>query len=70
MSRRSEKTYTKNSFYRRLCGIIIAIIFLGAINLLFSPDSLWIKWIIILGALAIVLDFANVFFINDRFNDE
>jgi hypothetical protein len=66
---KKDKSRTKNSFYRRVCGIIIAIVFLGIINFLFSPHSLWIKWIAIIGVLIIIVDFIKVFLINDKLAD-
>lgn len=68
MSKR-EKVTTKNGFYKRLSGLIIVIVFLGAASFLLGIGGTWIKWIILFGVLAIVIDFVNVFLIKDRFDD-
>ena len=68
MSRR-DKVTTKNDFYKRLCGLIIVIVFLAVASFLLGIGGSWIKWIILFAVLAIVLDFVNVFLIKDRFDD-
>lgn len=65
---KEDKPRTKNSFYRTVLGVIITIIILGIINLIFSPHSLWIKWIVLIGVLIIIIDFYRVF-IKAKFAD-
>lgn len=74
MSRRSErrenKFGTKNSFYKRLCAFIVAIVVLAIINFIVSPGYMWVFWIALFGGLALLINFLYVFFLNDRFPDE
>lgn len=69
MSKKSETNDTKNSFYKRLCSYVVVIIVLGIINLVVSPGYLWVGWIALFGGIALIINFINVFFINDKFSD-
>ncbi|MBI5870266.1 MAG: 2TM domain-containing protein [Actinobacteria bacterium] len=51
-------------FYSNLISFIVVNMFLIAVNLITSPDSLWFYWVTIFWGAAVILHAVNVFALN------
>ena len=60
----------KIKFYRDLYGFIIANIIFIALNLIFSPKTLWFYWITILWGIILLCHFLKTFVFNENKLDD
>ena len=65
----SDKIDKRLKLYRSFSAYCLVNIFLALVNLIFTPNEWWFYWVTIIWGIFILINFLNVFFIDEMFTN-
>ena len=65
----SDKVDKRLNFYRSFLTYCLVNIFLVLVNFIFTPNEWWFYWVTIIWGIFILINFLNVFFIDEMFTN-